>query len=123
MQGLRLCTLGVRPEEIFSLKEIMPVGMEVAAAPPTEQQLEFRSAQGLELVGQCVAVNWAGIGWVMGEIASANSDARLRAGKGGKVNFVVAYTDETEGKHDFSLANYGEKGLQEDGQWVMLEFH
>ena len=50
----------------------MPVGMEVAAAPPTEEQLEFRSAQGLELVGQCVAVNWAGIGWVMGEIASAN---------------------------------------------------
>ena len=32
----------------------------------------------------------------MGEIASANSDGRLRAGKGGKVNFVVGYTDDTE---------------------------
>ena len=42
-----------------------------------------------------VAVNWAGVGWVSGEIASANSDARLRAGHGGgKVNFVAIYSDE-----------------------------
>ena len=65
-----------------------------------------------------VAVNWAGIGWVAGEIASANVDARLRAGKGGKVNFVVGYTDDTEGKHGFSLANYscmGRRGWRKMG--------
>ena len=41
-------------DELFALKDIMLIGMEVAAAPPTEEQLEFRSAQGLELVGQCM---------------------------------------------------------------------
>ena len=72
-------------DELLALKDIMPVGMEVAAASPTEEQLEFRIVQGLELVGQCVAVNWAGVGWVMGEIASANSDGRLRGlGRAGR---------------------------------------
>ena len=46
-----------------------------------------------------------------------------RAGKSTLLLLTPDNTDETEGKHDFSLANYGEKGLQEDGQWVMLAFH
>ena len=111
-------------DELFSLKDAMPIGMQVGD-PPSAIQLEFRtcSAKGEELVGRMVAVNWAGVGWVSGEIASANSDARLWAGNGGgKVNFVALYSDETEGKHGFTLDNYGEKELDEDGQWVLLEY-
>ena len=75
------------------------------------------------LADNLTLTTWAGVGWVSGEIASANSDARLRAGHGGgKVNFVALYSDETEGKHGFTLDNYGEKELGEDGQWVLLEY-
>ena len=40
------------------------------------------------------------------------------------MNFVAIYSDETEGKHGFTLDNYmyGEKELGEDGQWVLLEY-
>ena len=37
-----------------------------------------------------------------------------------KVNYVVMYIDETEGKHCLSTSSYGDRGLSEDGQWLLL---
>ena len=108
---------------LVTLEAAMPSGFKVAAAPSAEQ-LEFKSAQAQELVGQLIVFNWAAVGWCKGNITSANTDGRVKMKIGDvmkTVNFRAEYEDESEAKHVLSLDNYGVGALTEDGKWVLLE--
>ena len=47
--------------------------------------------------------------------ASQRQSAKL------KTRVYIYPNDETEGKHRFRLAEYGEGELRDDGRWVLLE--
>ena len=56
----------------------------------------------------------------LGKITSINKDARKKV-KGAHVNFNVYYEiDENTSNHNLMLDNYGDLGLAEDGQWLLL---
>ena len=64
-------------DELISLEDAMPSGYEISS-PPLEEQLVFRSERAVELVGRGLLFNWAAVGWLLGEITAANSDARRK---------------------------------------------
>ena len=110
-------------DSLVKLQAVMPDGFKVASAP-SATQLEFKSSHAQELVGRSILFNWAAVGWCKGEIASANTDGRVKMKVGNEmktVNFKASYEDEMEAKHVLSLDDYGEGALTEDGKWVLLE--
>ena len=82
----------------------------------------FRSEAGLGLVGITLIRNWAGVGWIAGTITEANRDRRKKV-NGVPANFIVHYSDETNGTHAFDLSNYGLGEMNEHGRWVIVALH
>lgn len=103
-------------DELTPLQAVMPEGFEVAGIP-TPEQLAFRSEYSESLVGLDVATNWAGVGWIAGTITMANHDGRKKI-NGVAANFIVHYSDETDGTHAFAQDMYGPG--DETGRWVLF---
>ena len=100
----------------------IPAGFRLAAAPPTEAQLKFKSVEleAAQLVGKYILFNWAAAGWCLGEIVRPNTDGRRTVEKGTPANFFVYYEiDEDESKHSLELDEYGQRAAL--NSWVLLE--
>ena len=109
---------------LSTLQAAIPPGYKVALSAPCEEQLEYKSIRGAELVHRQIMFNWAAVGWCAGIITGANQDGRCKLNVNGEMkvaNFLATYTDETVAKHYLSLEIYGDAGLHEDGHWVLLE--
>ena len=61
-------------DELVTLTDAVPAGMQVAA-PPEAELLEYKSAAGVALVGRSIIFNWVGVGWCAGTIESAEKMA------------------------------------------------
>ena len=106
--------------ELMELNKAMPLGYKVASNRPSLEQLTFRNEHAGELLDKLILFNWCAIGWTLGKITSINKDARKKV-KGAHVNFNVYYEiDENTSNHNLMLDNYGDLGLAEDGQWLLL---
>ena len=69
--------------------------------------------------------NWAGVGWWLGSIKRPNGDKSKQVKAGGvrqPANFIILYTDDSEGPHCLTLEMYGQgDSVREAERWVMLE--
>ena len=84
--------------------------------PPSEAQLTFRDPARAELIDKAILFRWPAVGWCLGKITQANTDAR-RTIKGVKCNFFIYYElDQDTSQHTLALNAYG----ADDG-WVLLE--
>ena len=93
----------------------LPEGFKVAP-PPSEAQLTFRDPARAELIDKAILFRWPAVGWCLGKITQANTDAR-RTIKGVKCNFFIYYElDQDTSQHTLALNAYG----ADDG-WVLLE--
>ena len=84
----------------------------------------FRNECAVEMIDKKIVFNWCAIGWSVGTIISTNKDARKKL-KGRDVNFFHHTSSSSTrlcqtSNHNLSLDNYGEKNINEDGQWVLL---
>ena len=95
------------------------------APPPSQEQLVFKSGTGKELKGKRIMYNWAGIGWWLGTIkrVSADKSKVVKAeGERQPANFIVLYSDGSEGPHCLTLSMCGQgQNVREAERWVLLE--
>ena len=62
----------------------IPAGFRLPDEPPSAAQLEFKNAEGEQLVGKYILFNWAAAGWCVGEIVRPNTDGRRTIEKPGR---------------------------------------
>ena len=75
-------------------------------------------------VSRAPAYNWIGLGWWAGCIKRPSGDKSKMVKVDGQkqpANFIVQYTDGTEGPHCLTLDKYGKGRVSEGERWVVLE--
>ena len=108
---------------LITFSACLPVGMQVAAPPP-QSMLEFKSDTAKEMKGKSIMYNWAACGWWLGVIKRASADKNKLVNVDGvrqPANFVITYSDGSEGPACLTLGKYGEKRLCDAERWVLLE--
>ena len=68
--------------------------------------------------------NWTGLGWWLGTIKRPSADkSKLVKADGVRqpANFIVLYSDNSEGPHCLTLSKYGKGQLRDSERWVLLE--
>ena len=67
-------------------------------------------------MGRSILFRWPAVGWCLGKVEAASTDARRKI-NGVNCNFYVYYDiDKDTSKHNLALESYGE-----DDGWVLLE--
>ena len=96
---------------------IAPAGYSIQSDPPPHSWLEFRHANGKNLIGREIVCNWGSQhGWCKGKIIQCNTSAN-NAVNHKKVNFIVAYPDDPCCKSALSLEEYCSTGDPEAPEW------
>ena len=84
--------------------------------------LEWKSDTAAELVGCFILYRWPARlgGWLLGEVKSANTDAKVKAGDA-PANFAVFYqADEETAHHSLKLEKYARSARSHTDAWVLL---